>query len=375
MLELVGTYRVISRRALVEFAFDGHPFAASRTLTSLEGRGFLEASTVARGRSGYQVFSLTASGRDLIAARRRKRRRDARRAEQRFWSGFGDTRQLAHDHRVFEAVMQDTEQLRAEGGRIRHVRLESELRGILSAAGETARVVSGPDAARVARCKAARRIGLAVFERDVPLPDALIEIEDAQGRVLVRGIEVVSSSYTRAQRLGPGAGTAYRLGAGDGHAYRAGAGTGDACRMGAGDGRAVVGAGVCGMAVRPPGGPGGAVVFSAVGHAVAPGGAWRAPPPSPGSVFAAADRGDSFRDRIYRCPGAARRAARRACCAPLMLSGAFALWALEPRRPILSYAGLTQSGAQADGTACRKRRYGPSPECGPSPRAGNPTAG
>ena len=53
VLELLGTYRVISRRALVEFAFDGHPFAASRTLTSLERRGFLEASTVARGRRGY----------------------------------------------------------------------------------------------------------------------------------------------------------------------------------------------------------------------------------------------------------------------------------------------------------------------------------
>ena len=199
VLELLGTYRVISRRALVEFAFDGHPFAASRTLASLERRGFAEASTIARGRRGYQVFSLTGSGRDLIAERRRKRRRDARREEQRFWSGFGDTRQLAHDHRVFEAVMQDTEQLRAEGGRIRRVRLESELRGVLSAAGETARVVSGPDAARVARCQAARRIGLAVFEREVPLPDALIEIEDAHGRVLVRGIEVASSSYTRAQ--------------------------------------------------------------------------------------------------------------------------------------------------------------------------------
>ena len=197
VLELLGTYRVISRRALVEFAFDGHPFAASRTLASLERRGFAEASTIARGRRGYQVFSLTGGGRDLIAERRRKRRRDARREEQRFWSGFGDTRQLAHDHRVFEAVMQDTEQLRAEGGRIRRVRLESELRGVLSAAGETARVVSGPDAARVARCAAARRIGLAVFERDVPLPDALIEIEDAHGRVLVRGIEVALAQRKR----------------------------------------------------------------------------------------------------------------------------------------------------------------------------------
>ncbi len=203
VLELLGTYRVISRRGLVEFAFDGHPFAASRTLAGLERRGLLACSLVPRGRRGYQVFSLTPAGRDLIAERRRRRRReedDERAADdQRFWSGFGDVRQLAHDHRVFEAVMQDSEKLRAEGGRIRRVRLEPELRALLSSAGETARVAAGPDAARAARCREARRIGLAVFERDVPLPDALIEVEDARGRVVVRGIEVVSGSYTRAQ--------------------------------------------------------------------------------------------------------------------------------------------------------------------------------
>ena len=194
VLELLGTYRVISRRALVEYGFDGHPFAANRTLASLERRGLLAQSTIARGRRGYQVFSLTGAGRDLIAARRRRAA-----ARQRYWDGFGDVRQLAHDHRVFEAVMQDTEELRREGGRIRRVRLEPELRSLLSSAGETARVERGPGAAWAARREAARSIGLAVFERDVPLPDALVEVEDARGRVHARGIEVASSSYTRVQ--------------------------------------------------------------------------------------------------------------------------------------------------------------------------------
>lgn len=197
VLEMLGTYRVVSRRAIVEYAFDGHPFAASRTLASLERRGLVDVSLIPRGRGGYQVFSLTGLGRDQIAAKRR--RRSADRDSQRFWSGFGDVRQLAHDHRVFEAVMQDTDQVRAEGGRIRRVRLEPELRAILSSAGESARAVGGPDAARAARCAAARRVGLGVSERDVPLPDVLIEIEDARGRVFTRGIEVASNSYTRAQ--------------------------------------------------------------------------------------------------------------------------------------------------------------------------------
>ena len=89
VLELVGTYRVISRRALVEFAFDGHPFAASRTLASLERRDLVASSLVRRGAHGYQVFSLTPAGRDLIAARRRKRKRKAS-DPQRYWDGFGE---------------------------------------------------------------------------------------------------------------------------------------------------------------------------------------------------------------------------------------------------------------------------------------------
>ena len=102
--------------------------------------------------------------------------------------------------------MQDTEQLRAEGGRIRHVRLESELRGILSAAGETA-----PPSSR-GRTRpawpAARRAAASVWPSSSGTsrcPDALIEIEDAQGRVLVRGIEGGVELLTPVPRCEPSA--------------------------------------------------------------------------------------------------------------------------------------------------------------------------
>ena len=63
-------------------------------------------------------------------------------------------------------------------------------------------------------------------------------------------------------------------------------------------------------------------------------------------------------------PRATRRAARRACCGQLMPSGGVALWALEPRRPILSYAGLIQSSAMN-----RHFDYGPGNAVGwPVPR-------
>lgn len=203
VLELVGTYRVLSRRSIVEQCFDGHPFAASRVLPALEHDGLIAVHKVRAGRKSYQVFSLSGPGRDLMAWNARRGRRKTDEDEeldaQRFWASPGDVRQLRHDHHVFDAVMQDTEDLREQGGRIRRVRLETELRGILAAAGETARQTEGDLGAERARREAAERIGLRVFAEAVPLPDALVEVEDADGRRSVRAIEVVTGAYTHTQ--------------------------------------------------------------------------------------------------------------------------------------------------------------------------------
>ena len=77
--------------------------------------------------------------------------------------------------------MQDTEDIRRGGGRIRRVRLETELRGLLASAGETARRVEGARGAERARRQVAERIGLRTFAEGVPLPDALVEMRTSRG--------------------------------------------------------------------------------------------------------------------------------------------------------------------------------------------------
>ena len=203
LLELLGTYRVVSRRSVVGHCFDGHPFAAARTLPVLVEKGLIAIHMLRAGGRGYQVLSLTGAGRDRagFGARRRRRERggedDAE--SQRYWTGLADLRQLRHDHHVFEAVMRDTEDVRRRGGRIRRVRLETELRGVLASAGETARGSDGVEGAERARREAAMRIGLRTFAEGVPLPDALVEIEDVDGARSVRAVEVVTGSYTHTQ--------------------------------------------------------------------------------------------------------------------------------------------------------------------------------
>ena len=200
-LETIGIFRVVTRKALVAHCFDGHPFVANRALRQLEADGLIGSRRVEQGRYGYQVFTLTGRGRDGVAARARRPEgvRSVLSDDQRFWSGVGDQRQLRHDHQVFEAVAQDSADVAASGGRVRRVRLESELRGLLAAADDEGRRRGGAAEARRIRAQAAVGVGLRVIDEGVPLPDALVEIEESSGRVVTRAVEVASGSYTRAQ--------------------------------------------------------------------------------------------------------------------------------------------------------------------------------
>lgn len=215
-LETIGVFRVVSRRSLVHYCFDGHPYAANRALSRLERDGLIKITTVRSGKPrrksaknpsglayGYQVYSLTGKGRDLVASRRRNPAESVERAvptdNQRFWAGQGDPRQLRHDHQVFDAVAQEAADLDESRCHVRRVRLESELRGLLAAAGHEGRKAAGAEGEIASRRKCAQDLGLRVFETGVPLPDALIEIEHPDGSITTRSLEVTTSQYSAAQ--------------------------------------------------------------------------------------------------------------------------------------------------------------------------------
>lgn len=200
VLWMLGVFRVATRRSVVESCFDGHPFVANRVLADLESKKLIRKREVKHGKRGYQVYTLEGQGRDLLALERlRLDQQESTAGPQRYWSDVGDKRQLRHDHHVFDAVCADSKDVLNRGGRVVRVRLESELRGRLAAAESGGRSVGGAEGARKARMAEARGLGLRVSAAGVPLPDVLVELEDADGRRIVRAVEVSTSAYSGKQ--------------------------------------------------------------------------------------------------------------------------------------------------------------------------------
>ena len=196
-------YGVVSRSQLVKESFGGNAFSANRLLKGMESDGLIESRQSSAGRYGYAVLALTPTGVGWLERRRKDRRKPSRRVadpDQRLVAGFGDLRQLHHDQRVFDAVQEDVAASVSRGSRVKRVRLDTELRGLLASASESARVRGGRPAADRARAACAGSLGLRVMpDGGVPLPDALVELEHPDGRVETRGIEVGSSAYTGKQ--------------------------------------------------------------------------------------------------------------------------------------------------------------------------------
>ena len=200
VLHLLGVFRVAGRRAVVDSCCDGHPFVANRLLGGLERRGLVRKRKVARGKRGYQVYTLTGAGQDHLARLRLQLDSDSSAAgAQRYWSDTGDVRQLRHDQHVYDAVGTDVQDVLGRGGRVVRVRLESEIRGRLAAAGAMGQRAGGREQMMKARLAEARALGLRVAGDTAPLPDALVELEEADGRRIVRAVEVTTSQYSAAQ--------------------------------------------------------------------------------------------------------------------------------------------------------------------------------
>ena len=200
VLHMLGTFRVATRRNILEYCFDGHPFVANRVLADQLRKGVVRKRKVAHGKHGYDVYTLSGAGRDLLARLREQLDgEESAGGSQRYWADAGDDRQLRHDHHVFDAVSRDSSDVLQRGGRVVRVRLESELRGRLAAADHAGRRAGGPASARDARRREARRLGLPVFVSGVSLPDALVELEEPDGRRVLRAVEVASGHYTNKQ--------------------------------------------------------------------------------------------------------------------------------------------------------------------------------
>jgi hypothetical protein len=143
------------------------------------------------------VVVLTDRGRDLLEANRREHVGEPRQA---FYAGLRKPRELTHDVQVYRASRDAESQIRDQGGRVRRVVLDYELkreyqeflqernRGRADSTGR-------PDRTPEEIAAWAKEHGLPYQNGRVRFPDARIEFEDRDRVEQHRDIEVVTPHY------------------------------------------------------------------------------------------------------------------------------------------------------------------------------------
>ena len=191
-LAAVGAFRVVAERDLRDPRDESNDLGEP-DLRHLRGEGLTRFVSLS-GRE--RAVTLTERGHHLLEANRRTRA-DAR--EQGFYAGVSRPRELSHDVQLYRAYLREEARLRDEGGDIRGVVLDHELkreyqewlqehnRGRADSDGRPDR-----DAREIEEW--ARDHDLPYFDESVHFPDFRIEYE-LHGRDRHEDIEVVTEHY------------------------------------------------------------------------------------------------------------------------------------------------------------------------------------
>ena len=191
----VGAFRVVPADELRRP--DERLGVLRKDLENIGALGLARTMPYIVGRVRTTIVTLTERGRDVVAASYRPR--DATRP-QAFYAGIAKERELAHDVRVHQAYRDAAERLSTEGGRVRRVVLELELKreyqAFLQAPNRGRRDGGGRpqrDAIEIARW--AEQHQLPIVDGHVQFPDVRIEYETPDGRLDVRDVEVMTPHY------------------------------------------------------------------------------------------------------------------------------------------------------------------------------------
>jgi hypothetical protein len=195
-LATIAAFRVVQVSDVREMLDDGRGGrSAPKSLEHLLASGLLERIPLER--RDEDVVVLTNRGRDLLEANRRE---DVGEPRQVFYAGLKKPRELTHDAHVYRACRDAEAQIRDQGGRVRRVLLDYELkreyqqflqernRGRADSTGR-------PDQTPEEIAAWAREHDLPYQDNRVRFPDARIEFENRDRQEQHRDIEVVTPHY------------------------------------------------------------------------------------------------------------------------------------------------------------------------------------
>jgi DNA-binding MarR family transcriptional regulator len=195
MLATVGAFRVVSESDLHDGRDDTRE--THKGHRHLEREGLIRTSPLS---SDDRAVVLTERGRDLLEANRYERHDHAHEPRQTFWAGLRKPRELTHDTNVYRAYQRAEERLRDQGGRVRRVVLDYELKRdyqrFLHERNRGKKDCDGrPDREPEEIARWAQEHELPYDDGHVRFPDARIEYEDRDGRSRHEDLEIVTAHY------------------------------------------------------------------------------------------------------------------------------------------------------------------------------------
>lgn len=210
-LATIGAFRVVQEADLRDGVEAGHTRAR---ISRLQEAGLLDRIPLEG--PGRDVVVLTDRGRDLLDGHRLPRD-DAR--SQTFYAGLKKPRELSHDAQVYRAFQRAEARIRDQGGRVRRVVLDYELKRdyqrFLQARNRGRADNDGrPDRTAEEVAAWARQHDLPYFDDAVHFPDARIEYDDDARDPRHEDIEVVTPHYRGAHAAGAARSGFRRYGAG-----------------------------------------------------------------------------------------------------------------------------------------------------------------
>jgi hypothetical protein len=194
-LSTIGAFRVVAVSDLNDPRAEQH--GSCERLKHLEREGLIQTAPL---NSNDRAVTLTARGRDLLEANRDTREDRGHEPRQAFYSGVKKPRELTHDTNVYRAYQRAEERIRNQGGQVRRVVLDYELKRyyqrFLQERNRGRKDCDGrPDRESEEIARWARQNHLPYYDEQVHFPDARIEYEDREGRSRHEDLEVVTGHY------------------------------------------------------------------------------------------------------------------------------------------------------------------------------------
>lgn len=187
----LGKFRVVRETDLVKGVYSGDLQLARADFRSLNRQGLVRSITFqslgTRGDGPTRVHTLTAEGYKLALSRSQ--------GPQFFYWGTVKPSEVEHDSLLYRAYLHERDRIKGEGGSIKRVILDSELKRA-----HYSRVNKPGVAYRQVQEESARELHLPVVDGHAMFPDFRLEYEDERGDLARVDVEVATDNY-REQHL------------------------------------------------------------------------------------------------------------------------------------------------------------------------------